>query len=82
MDYTDKTNEHIMVSSEVRSVMDVIKDFMVQDKRREADYVHVLQEQIEILKNELRRNEFMLNEQLLIIKQPTQTQYKIIILEL
>ena len=60
-----------MDALEERNVTDLIKEFMAQDKKRELEYVKVLQEQISILKKEIERYDSVIYEQMLIIKQLT-----------
>ena len=47
---TDQGKSNLMVPSKDRNVMDVIIEFMAQDKRRELDYVDILKDQIALLK--------------------------------
>ena len=56
-----------MDALEERNVTDLIKEFMAQDKKRELEYVKVLQEQISILKKEIERYDSVIYEQMLLL---------------
>ena len=40
-----------------REVIDIIKESMLNDRRRNTEYCHLLREQIELLKSELRHKD-------------------------
>ena len=51
-----------------KGMTDIIKNFMLQDKRRETEYVSQLKDQIKMLMEEITRKNYIIDEQLLIIK--------------
>ena len=73
----DKIIDSDMSITEVNEVMDrrlteIIKDFMLQDERRQLEYVAELKDSMSMLKDEITRKNFIIDEQLSIIKSFTQ----------
>ena len=57
-------------------ILDVIKDSIAQDKKREAEYVLILNDQIDYLKSELKQKNLFIDELLILCKSAKNTPHE------